>query len=322
MIKFKKFNDLSNIDSYLSKFFATVPFGRYITDTTIIRNDAIEEELFILHEYSKSSEIYLAFKGEKILGIIGYKKSKWDSKHFGFNVAKINYFLVDDNDLEKKLIASKLLNYFNDWGFKHEIKLVLAKLDTSNFPPVLAAQNSGFVLYECITQRILHNLCDFNENIFSHKYRYAKKEDLVALRYIAAKNTFNKSHFYLDEQIDSKKIDSLYEKWVDNAYESKSKIIVIEENGIIAGMFIYQVNEPNIALKTISATWQFAAVAPEFRNRGFGKKLFQCALNACIKEGALSVDTTLVEKNIISQKIHEKLGFGLLNTYYTLHKWF
>jgi GNAT superfamily N-acetyltransferase len=122
--------------------------------------------------------------------------------------------------------------------------------------------------------------------------------------------------------MDSKKVDSLYEKWVDNAFESKSKIIVIEENGIMAGMFIYQLNEPNIALKSISATWQFAALLPEFRNLGLGKKLYEWALNDCIKEGVLSIDTTLVQKNIISQKLHEKLGFGLLNTYYNFHKWF
>jgi hypothetical protein len=162
----------------------------------------------------------LAFNDEKIVGIIGYKKSEWDSNHFGFNVAKINYFLVDENDLEKKIISSKLLNYFNDWVYKNEIKLVLAKLDTSNFPPVLAAQNSGFVLYECITQRILYNLSDSNENVFSHKYRYAKKEDLVDLRKIAAKNTFNKSHFYLDEHIWNAVYINNEWKYIDNTWDA------------------------------------------------------------------------------------------------------
>lgn len=321
MIEFKKYKPNDELDSTIAEFFSIVPFGRYLTDTLSDHQKGIDFEVKNLEAYGQTGELYFSYRGSRLVGVMGFRKSGWDSDHFQSNLAKISYFLVSDDDKDKNKISHGLMQKFEEWTTKEEIQLIIAKIDTSHFTPVVSLQKAGFIFYECITQRILKNATIFGEEDLSGEYRYALEEDLPSLKSIASKSTFKKSHFYLDEDIPTEKVDSLYEKWIESAFKSDSKIIVIEDEGKIAGMFIFRINGFDEVVEKNSATWEFAAVSPDFRSKGIGRKIFKCVLHACINSGAEIIETTLIEKNIISQKIHEQLGFRLLNTYYTFHKW-
>jgi ribosomal protein S18 acetylase RimI-like enzyme len=99
-------------------------------------------------------------------------------------------------------------------------------------------------------------------------------------------------------------------------------MIVIEQNNKYVGIFIFKIDNYTIEFDSIIATWEFASVAEEFRNMGFGKKLYEAAIDACLKKGASIIDTDVADKNIISQKLHDKLGFQMSYSLYTFHKWF
>lgn len=322
MIEFKKYTPKIELYGAIADFLSVMPFGRYLSDTSSDYKKAIDLEMKNLNAYGQTGELYFAYRDNLLVGILGFKKSRWDTDHFENNVAKVSYFLVSDDDDDKDYISQGLVQKLDQWAKKEEIKFVVAKIDTFHFAPVVALQEAGFIFYECITQRVIKNTGIFQEEELSGEYRYVQEKDLPTLKSIASKSTFKKSHFYLDRHIKKEKVDSLYEEWVENAYNSDSKIIVIEDEGNIAGMFIFRMNGFDDVIKKTSATWEFAAVSPDFRNKGIGRKIFKCALHACIDNGAEVIDTTLIEKNIISQKLHENLGFRLLNTYYTFHKWF
>jgi len=57
-------------------------------------------------------------------------------------------------------------------------------------------------------------------------------------------------------------------------------------------------------------------------NKGLGLALFKAVIQSCIDHNVAVIDTDLVEKNIVSQRIHDKFGFNLVYTLYTFHKWF
>ncbi|UZH55513.1 GNAT family N-acetyltransferase [Salinimicrobium tongyeongense] len=302
-------------------FLSRVPFGRYMNDPFTKKEEAVRGKIEKLKLYGQTGVLYFAFKDEDIIGLIGFKKSEWDTDHFGYAVAKIDYFLVSEEQEDRKNVSLGLINLFESWARDEKISLVMTKIDTSYFTPVLTLQEKNFFFYECITQRIVHSE-NFTDKDLSSNYRYMVADDVPVLKSIALQSTFDKSHFYLDNRIKKNKVDSLYQKWIESAVNTESRIIVVEEENKIAGMFIFKINGYDKVIAKKRATWEFAAVSPEFRGKGIGREIFKCALHACIDNGAEVIDTTLIEKNIISQKIHEELGFKLLNTYYTFHKWF
>ena len=59
-----------------------------------------------------------------------------------------------------------------------------------------------------------------------------------------------------------------------------------------------------------SATWEFAAVSPNLRHKGVGKKIFQFALDAYINGGAEIIVTTLIEKTLLVKNSTNSLVLG------------
>ncbi len=306
----------------IKDFIKKLSYGRLLGDSKLDKDVAVEIELNKIYNYLTQGHIFLLFENNNILGLIGYKNSEWDSDHFGFPVCKLDYFLINEDFKDNISVTKKLYSNFDQWRTKNNIKVCFAQIDSSNFIPCEILQKNNFMFYECITQRS-KNLNDFDPEIFDQiNYRFASKKDSEILENIAKSNTFSKSHFYLDNNFDRNKVDSLYSKWIRKAINNKeNKIIIIEENTDIAGFFIYRFfNLMGVKLKF--AQLEFVAINKEFRGIGLGKKIFEAVISECYNNNIEIIDSTLVDKNIISQKIHEKYGFNLVNTYYKFHKWF
>jgi ribosomal protein S18 acetylase RimI-like enzyme len=318
MIEFKKLEDDDILEKRLTPFFKSVPFGRFILDHTLDRANSITLELENIKSFLKKGEVWVALKDSVVTGLIGFQYADWDSKHFGLKIGKINYFLVSDSEEEKISIAKGLMKEFNSWVANNEIKLVIAKIDTIHFCPNLALQQENFIFYECITHRTLKDL-----NIASDtKYRYAIESDRENLIAVFNDSTFKKSHFYLDEKLDKKKIDEMYDKWIANAFTSVSEILIVEEEGQIAGVCMFSVKDYQEQFGKTIATWEFAAISQDFRGRGLGNRLYEATISDCHKKGADLLDATLVAKNILSQRILNNYKFELMNSYFTFHKWY
>jgi GNAT superfamily N-acetyltransferase len=318
MIEFKKLEDDAMLEKSLAPFFKSVPFGRFILDHTLNKTNSITLEIENLKSFLKKGEVWVALKNNDIAGLIGFQYADWDSKHFGLKIGKINYFLVSDSEDDKTSIANGLMKELNEWVAKQSIKLVIAKIDTIHFCPSLALQQNNYIFYECITHRTLKDL-----NIASEtKYRYAVEADRENLISVFNDSTFKKSHFYLDDKLDKKKIDEMYDKWIANAFTSVSEILIVEEEGQIAGVCMFSVKDYQEQFGKTIATWEFAAISQDFRGRGLGNRLYEATISDCHKKGADLLDATLVAKNILSQRILNNYKFELMNSYFTFHKWY
>lgn len=324
MITYNKILDFSSCEKRLREFIKTTPFGRFLSDRRIGFENSVDFELMNLKSYSEKGSIILAVNDNgEILGLIGFHFSAWDTDTFFKRMAILQYFLVKEFDVKiEKEIANHLVDIFHQWTKENQIKVVITKLDTQYFTPILILQQNGYILYECITFRSLNVSADIKLLGERIKYRYALESDKEKLKSISLKNTFTKSHFYLDTNFDIERVELMYSRWIENALNSKQKIVIIEDNNLIAGVFIYDLVNHSSTLNKKFGVWKSAFVDSSFRNKGIGLKLFKATLQSCINDGVDIVDSTLVEKNIISQSFHDKLGFRLVNTLYTLHKWF
>jgi GNAT superfamily N-acetyltransferase len=315
---------IKDFQNKIEVFFSAVKFGRFLTDRNLDFNQSVKYEISRFIDYSKTAKVLFIFNDCEILGILGHKDSIWDSEHFGFNVVSIDYFLVKEDQKYQNQVAKLIVDELDKKNSADSIKLAMAKVDSSFFAPVKALQQHNFVFFECITARSYYVNTNATIETTAPRYRMANLGDREAIIKIAEDNTFKKSHFYLDDNFLKKDIDSLYSKWIETAIkpDSEKKIIVIEEKGKIAAVFIYSIHRYKEFEKDTFGKWEFAAVSKEFRKSGIGRELFQSAFKACINDGASIIDSTLVDKNIISQHLHEILNFRISNTYYTFHKWY
>ncbi len=324
MVKYLKHSEIKDFDIKLKLFLSKVPFGRFLLDRKIDKNGAVELEFNNILRYADKGEIFADLDhNNEIVGLIGFHFSEWDTNVFLKRMAIVQYFLVTETNFgEEEEIVAELLNSFHTWSKANSIDVAVTKLDTLYFTPIYILQQNGYVVYECVTYRTIDNLENYKNIGNDVEFRFANKSDDDALKKIALKNTFPKSHFYLDPNFDRARIELMYSQWIENALNSKQKIVLIEEDKQIAGVFIYDIVDYTQQLGKKIGVWKSAFVDSNFRDKGVGFRLFKATLQACINDGVDLVDTSLVEKNIISQSFHDKLGFRLVNTQYTLHKWF
>jgi RimJ/RimL family protein N-acetyltransferase len=316
--------DIRYYENEIRALFQKQPFGRFLPNRKIDRKGAVNFEWNVILNYSKETGyFFIATDRSEVIGFIGFHFLEWDTNIFGRKMAFIQYFIIKETNFEKEReLARALLRKFHQWANFNKIQVVITKLDTQYFSPVFVLQENDYILYETVTLQSLDK-SDIPDNILNTiNFRYAQPSDKEQLKLIARKNTFNKSHFYLDTNFSIEKIDLMYEKWIENALESKQKIVIIEDNDNIAGVFIYEIVDHTAIMNRKFGVWKSAFVDSTYRNKGIGLKLFKATLQSCINDGVDTIDSSLVEKNIVSQNFHSKLGFRLVNTLYTLHKWF
>ncbi len=319
-----KFVDLSKFEKEIKFFFQKHPFGRYLLDRNFATTGAIDFEWNKLLEYSKTASVAIALNNNsEVIGLIGFHLSKWDTEVFQKKLAFLQYFLVlEDGDVNfEREVASNLLEKFHEWTIELKIQVVISKLDTQYFSPIYILQQNGYIFYETITYQTI-DASDVATGIADGiEYRYACEADIEALKNIGLKNTYPKSHFYLDNKFPVEKVDLMYSCWMENAVKSSQKIVIIEEANQIAGVFVYDVVNHKTTLNKKFGVWKSAFVDSNFRDKGIGLKLFKAAMQSCLNNGVDIIDSSLVDKNIGSQSLHNKLGFRLVNTQYTFHKW-
>jgi len=323
MITILSLENISEYEEAIKSFFRSVPFGRYLSDRKLDKNRSINFEFDSLVRYIKHGNLIIKLKNKnEVLGLVGFHLSDWDTVIFKKRMAILQYFITVENKLNfDKIVANQLLNIFHDWASKNKIDVVITKIDTKYFAPILVLQEHGYIFYETITFRSIE-VQNLKRAYYGNEFRFAVESDKEDLKKLALKNTFKKSHFYLDSNFELARVEEMYSNWIMNALSSSQKILVMEVDSKIVGVFIYENIDLSSYFSKKFGIWKFAAVDGSFRDKGLGMNLFKAAINACIIDSNDIIDTSLVEKNIISQNFHDKLGFQLVNTLYTFHKWF
>jgi len=314
---------IKNLESSIKKMFVKRPFGPILLDKKIDITTSVKYEWQKLLKYSLESHFEYEYIEDELVGLIGFHLSEYDTAIFEKKTAILKYIIIEERGYSSEVeITEALLNKFHAWARKNKIEVVIVRVDSSFFNSILVLQNHNYFFYETVSYKTLLKSDIDMENLSSVEFRFATVEDLKIIKDLASKNTFEKSHFYLDPEFSSASTDLMYSNWIDNSFKSNDRIIVIEEESIIAGVFIYEIVDFGINLESKRAIWKSAFIDRNYRKKGLGKKLFRAASKACIEEGVENIDSSLVVKNIVSQNLHSYLNFKLVSVSYTFHKWF
>ncbi|UPQ80525.1 GNAT family N-acetyltransferase [Flavobacterium azooxidireducens] len=126
----------------------------------------------------------------------------------------------------------------------------------------------------------------------------------------------NHSRFKLDNRIENRKFEELYELWVKNSINKSfaDEVFVNLHETIIAGFVSYKVVDDY-------ATIGLIAVSKEFQGIGIGKQLLCKVENELIKKGIYELRIPTQEENYQACGFYEKLGYKKFETTNISHYW-
>ena len=101
---------------------------------------------------------------------------------------------------------------------------------------------------------------------------------------------------------------------VFQGYSKDGAILLAEASGKLLGILVGSYSL-DIDWEGRTARIDALVVDENNRKKGIGKKLVKCFINAARKQNARAVKSRINTANIISQKLHEELGFSKADTY-------
>lgn len=260
-------------------------------------------------EYKKDPEKY----EEDTLKIL-----EWDSVFFGFKVAQL-----DCSNLNEKILKNCVEN-----ARKEKITCIYCLADPK-YKKILESYGFYFIDEKI---ELIHNLNASFKYSDDIEVDLAQEKDIPQIKKIT-KNAFKGiTRFYKDPHFNKKKVDELYEIWVDKLMKNEnSTIIVIRDNNEIVAF-------NGISIKNGEGRIELIAVDKKYKNQGYGEKIInlaqKCFKNVCFMKSSIKINeinvktysndielikelentgfkvkVTTQDKNIPAKKLYTKMGF-------------
>jgi ribosomal protein S18 acetylase RimI-like enzyme len=296
-----------------------LPYSEYGIPTSQLVDYIIED---IHDSIKKSFFVFLAEENKKVVGILVAGKLEWDSKHFGIDIANIKYLFTSGDYYERKEYSKKLVQYFAEIS---KFKLLITRSHTEDTSLIHALEDQSFQLMDTLVTYyfdLKNKITDFKETC---KIEPLKDETLELTK--IAKISFSETkmatdHFHADHRLDEAKSDTLYEKWIEEASSDKDSIVLVAKMdnhpvGFTTGKINYRLN--SYSNKKIGSMI-LSAVDPKYRQAQIYTSMIQAGLRWFSNKAEI-VDLGTHVANYSVQRAWSKLGFRIVRSQHTWHKW-
>ncbi len=267
------------------------------------------------------SAVTLSAAGEP-LGLLVFRRSSWDSEHFGFPVGAIDRILTArlDGDVERQVVAG-LLEAFESWRAEAGLRFVFARVPARHLAAIQGLERHGFGYIETY----LWNRVDLarvkGAASASFRFRPARPEDLETL-VGWSRGAFSTQRFHADPNIDPTAADALYERWIRTSLgDAGRQTVVAEAEGTPLGFFDHRARDLRPWLGARVVFWRMFLLDPERRGQGLGGALLAAFLQTQKEAGLDRVQSGLTLRNVRSSNLHARAGFDNVAFGVTLHRW-
>lgn len=225
-----------------------------------------------------------------------WKLDNFDTKVFGFSVAKITH--IGAKEYIEELITDLA---------KNKIRYATYRVSSNNISIIQELQRNNFILVDGLI-RLATNPFELNIGLPAGQVREARKDDLPSLKKMT-KGLYLLSRIYNDTLISRIKADEFFIKWVENSIsgDAADSVLVWEEGGKIFGYVTLQ-KKGQISL---------IGVSQEARGRGIAKKLIEASLYKFKKRGVREVIIETQMSNIPALRVDQNCGFKAVDSYLT-----
>jgi L-amino acid N-acyltransferase YncA len=251
--------------------------------------------------------------------LVGCKIPRWDEEHFNFRMGKVNWMLGGKSSIENEAMGhllEKSISYF----IEHNVKLVVVRIDSDDLQNIHHLEKQHFQFYETSVSPVVE-CARFPFNNQTH-VRFLRETDIDRVLEIVEHHQYKRGHFYCDERMDHKKVDSMYVKWIQTSLRNKEPIVVIEDEGRVVGSFGIRL-DPSLSthLGYQYGRMHLLTLDPAVRGKGLGLALFQGSMILMAQMGCQWIDSGYTSKNLISARLHNKSGFHTVFEEVIFHRW-
>ena len=235
--------------------------------------------------------------------------SKIDSDRFGFLIAKMNWF-GEDPAIEIKRLKEE------------GVKLVMSRVSSAEIGLLNELEAIGFLTKDIqvtysfnYTERTV--LPDQQKTDFS--LRDAIPSDTIQIAALARKAFHNYGHYFADTKLDRNKCDLIYEDWAMRSCTDKNiadKIIVAANGREVLGFLSFKKISAEKIIKGV-----MGAVSAGARGKGLFRAINIHGLHWAGIQDVERLQHNVIITNIPVNKTYAHLGFTVIQSEITLHKW-
>jgi len=299
-----------------------LPFLEYGVSRDLIAN-FITGELSDI--FSNGGFVFLAKEQKEIIGLIASEKLEWDSKHFGFNRAKISYLLASGDYFKAYDTKQKLVSHLIGESYRRLALHLSARVCKEDISSIHALEGEGFRLMDVlVTYSFQFQKQGTLDIVTSYPVRKFVQADLPKLIEISIKcfRDFPNAtdRFHADPVLSKEKSDQVYIGWLTTSFQkSSSEILVAERDGNPVGFSLCTINKPffdkiGIRLGSIALT----AVQPSDRNKLVATSLLKASLH-WFRDKVDIVETGGQVSNYPVQRAWNKVGLRIARSQCTFH---
>ena len=301
-------------------------YGRFGEDIRLTPEMAQSYELHRISSYLERESVvtFLAVSDSgEALGLLLARLSLWDTEHFGYRVAVIDYVICNESpEIAQLNPAQYLVRAFDKWCLAKDVRFASVRLSGMQLQAIHVLEEERF-----------HYIESYIKNVFELSRLGDRADHLSALRPIRpeelgimldfSQNAFADQRFHADANIDPTKAESLYRKWIHSAFnDPKREILVMDIDEQAAAFAICFEQDHRPYLDTRSITTEMAVTNPGIRGKGLGTDLFLSLFRYYRDCGVDVIYSGLTMRNLTSLNWHSKLGFRTVSVQVTFHKWY
>ena len=146
--------------------------------------------------------------------------------------------------------------------------------------------------------------------------RSSRPDDAQVLEAIA-EGSYTDSRFYFDRRFSRAQADEMYRTWIRQSVAGQADVVlVLEHESQAAGFITCHLFDPR------TGQCRLGGLGSALRGRGLGQKLYESALHWFAVQGIEEVVYVTQARNIVAQRLFQRLGFLSHSTQLWYHKWF
>ena len=289
-------------------------------------SDFVLEELHAYLESPESNYGYLAREGADAVGLAVLRLLPWDKRIFKKEMAAVDYLMALGSYAEKVSVLSSLLSRVDNKCRDLKIEHLSIKVDTADLSCIHALEKAGFRLMDTLVTYCF----DFDKSALGARdYPYAIREQaqedtepIVALARLSFQEYIDR--FHLDPTLDNQDCDELYGEWARNSCLGvvADRVSVVEDDAEILGFATSKLHRKvNRFTDRRIGEIVLVCVSPKVRGGGVYTSFIHEGL--CFLHNRVDFVQVVTQiNNTHVQRAWNNLGFRLIGSRSTFHKWF
>lgn len=236
------------------------------------------------------------------------KAPAWDATALGFPVLDLVGFRLSDGCSHGQAATD-----LREWLKQSDAKMMACRLCERQLAESRVLESAGFNFIEMMISPVCTQVAKATSGVSGIYVRQARREDLGALRSIAAR-AFGYERFHQDSRIDTSAANLRYANWVDNALEHPTQQLycVSSSSGIVA-VFVTEVVDDT------TVYWHLTALDPDLAGQGLGESVWRSMIAFHKAQGLDRLVTKIAVRNTVVMNLYAKLGFRFEAPEMTFH---